>query len=137
MTYDELMGWARKHDLRTNPQIAAVIRVSPQTIRNWSVRRRVPSWVRYACVAIDNNCDPIDLSVSAIKAWQSRTGLRTYEDTGRVFDLKRQTVHQWFRRCSFPRWLALACAGYDFEKSSINADLSREGHLAFQKDKQS
>ena len=137
MTFDEFMGWAHDQGLRTNPQVAAAIRVSPQTIRNWSNRQIVPAWVPYACLAIENDCEPVELTVTAIKSWQNRHGLKTYEDTGQVFDLKRQTVHQWFRRCSFPRWLALACAGYAFEKSSINADLSREGHLAFQKDQHS
>lgn len=59
------------------------------------------------------------MSVSDLKDWQHRHGFTTYKATGDVFGIKRQAVHNWFKRDSFPRWLSIACAGYDLSIQSM------------------
>lgn len=59
------------------------------------------------------------MTVSELKDWQHRHGFTTYKATGDVFGIKRQAVHNWFKRDRFPRWLSIACAGYDLSIQSM------------------
>lgn len=123
MTRDEFFRWCEARGLRDNTPIAAVFSVSSQTIRNW--RRKddgeaLPAWVPLACDGFDaltpgDGRQPLlaPVSVEWLSSWQARHSLRTYEDTARIFDIKRQAVHNWYKRGRFPKWLPLACAGYD------------------------
>ncbi len=113
MLLKDFQDWCAEEGLSTNTLIAYSLQVSSQTVRNWTQSGKVPTWVKYATKAVSSGEDPMKLSVQNIKAWQSRNGLKTYEDTGQVFGLKRQAVHQWFRRGKFPNWLSLACVGYE------------------------
>lgn len=122
MDFQQFTQWCRKQALFSNSVIAEAFGVSPQTIRNWKRNLHVPFWVRYAAIAIENNLPKMELTVISVREWRSRNGLKTYEDTGAIFDIKRQTVHQWFKRGSFPNWLSLACPGYDLNSQLRTAD---------------
>lgn len=129
MEFEDFEEWCQSEQLYSNVSIAVTIGVSAQTVRNWKDHRRVPHWVKYACVAISKKSDPIEITVQNLKSWQHRNNLKTYEDTGRIFRLKRQAVHQWFRRGKFPGWLGLATRGYELEKldsetANIGTDLN-------------
>lgn len=123
MTKDGFFAWCAKRHLTENTPIAAVFCVSSQTIRNWRKREggeELPAWVPIACDGYDSLTGGAGglprlpkVTVSWLGEWQARHGLQTYDDTGAVFDLTRQAVHNWFKRGRFPRWLALACAGHD------------------------
>lgn len=56
--------------------------------------------------------------VPELKDWQHKYGFKTYKATGDVFGITRQAVHNWFKRDKFPRWLSIACAGYDLSIQS-------------------
>jgi len=132
MTRDEFFTWCEARGLRDNTPIAAVFSVSSQTIRNWRRKggaEELPAWVPLACdgfVALggDGARLPVlpPVTVGWLSSWQGRHSLRTYEDTARVFSIKRQAVHNWYKRGRFPRWLALACAGHDARIRSNGAD---------------
>lgn len=124
MTFDEFNKWCEDESLSGNVSIASALGVSAQTVRNWKQQERVPHWVRFACIAIKTGTEPMTITVQSIKTWQHRNGLKTYEDTGSIFHLKRQAVHQWFRRGKFPAWLGLATRGYEIEKEANSVDLN-------------
>lgn len=107
--------WCEAQKLYTQKEIASAIGVSAQTIRNWEVKGDVPYWVRYSTLAISESVEPLHLTVANFKAWQQRCSLPTNEATGIALGRKRQSVHQWFSRFSFPNWLSLACAGYEHQ----------------------
>jgi hypothetical protein len=122
MKRDEFFQWCEARGLRDNTPIATVFSVSSQTIRNWRKKDgadELPAWVPLACDGFEAlsaggrapSLPPI--TVEWLSSWQVRHALRTYEDTARVFAIKRQAVHNWYKRGRFPRWLALACAGHD------------------------
>jgi len=122
MTRDEFFSWCETRGLRENSTIAAVFNISIQTVRNWRKKEGnapLPPWLELACEGFDAisavggapALPPI--TIGWLTAWQARHSLKTYEDTGRVFSIKRQAVHNWYKRGRFPKWLALACAGYD------------------------
>lgn len=58
------------------------------------------------------------MGFSAFKRWQNRHGLKTYKDTGAVFEIERQAVHNWLTRDSFPSWLPLACEAINLRSSA-------------------
>jgi hypothetical protein len=107
--------WCEAQQLHSQKERASAIGVSAQTIRNWEVRGDVPYWLRYSTHAITEGIEPLHLTVANFKAWQQRCGLPTNEATGIALGRKRQSVHQWFSRSSFPKWLALACTGYEHQ----------------------
>ena len=99
--------------LTTNTQIAKSFNVSSQTIRNWKKTEVVPTWVTYALISVQKNLDCEEFGFTEFKNWQRRNNITTYEQTGNIFGIKRQAVHQWFRRGRFPSWLCLACIGWE------------------------
>ena len=115
MDYQEFEAWRRQEDLHFDTTTASKLGTSAQTLRNWRGKGETPYWVDLATLAISHGCEPMSLSFSSVKAWQLRNGLSTYESTAEVFGYKRQAVHQWFSRGSFPRWLAMAAPGYEIK----------------------
>lgn len=123
MNKDEFFSWCEARGLADNTPIAAVFSVSSQTIRNWrrkAADEALPAWVPLACDGFDALAGggrglPIlpPITIGWLAGWQARHGLQTYEDTAQVFSIKRQAVHNWYKRGRLPRWLALACAGHD------------------------
>lgn len=111
-------------------RISAEFKVSSQTIRNWRKKddaEEMPAWVSLACIAIaavkDGKASADDVgavTVAGLSEWQARHGFRTYADTAAVFSIKRQAVHNWYKRQRFPKWLGLACAGYDLWVESLD-----------------
>lgn len=126
MTRDEFFAWCEDRDISSNSAISTVFSPSSQTIRNWRQRSSdfvMPTWLSLACKGFDslaNDGPPIlpKITIGWFRSWQRRNCLKTYYDTSRIFGLKRQAVHNWFKRGRFPKWLALACAGHDARVSS-------------------
>jgi hypothetical protein len=126
MNHDEFFEFCKAHGLNTAPEIAAAFNVSSQTIRNWRAGKRLPGWLSLACTAYakhrDNLIDIMPtyprMTVDWFKGWQRRNGLNTYEKTGLIFGLKRQAIHNWFRRKKFPNWIVLGCIGLDCERET-------------------
>lgn len=123
MDKKEFFAWCAERGLARSQDISAAFRVSSQTIRNWDRKpdsSPMPAWVPLACAAIDglaagtvSAAELAPMTVTRLSKWQSRHRFRTYDDTAAVFSIKRQAVHNWYKRQSLPRWLSLACAGYD------------------------
>lgn len=123
MTRDEFFAWCDERELTRNNGISSSFRVSSQTIRNWlrkEPEELMPAWVPLACDALDAiSAGEVDaaraepMTVSRLAEWQASHKFKTYDDTANVFSIKRQAVHNWYKRQRFPRWLALACIGYD------------------------
>lgn len=127
----EFFNWCARHQLATTRDIVAIIPVSGQTVRNWIKKLQdeddLASWVGLVCHYYDGTAgesselSPSDIpsmTVSELKDWQMCHGLKTYKATGDIFGIERQAVHNWHKRGKFPRWLALACAGYDLSIQS-------------------
>jgi hypothetical protein len=121
MDLQSFKDWCASERLLTQKDIAAALGVSAQTIKNWEVRGEVPYWVRFSTHAITCRLTPLVVTVANFKAWQQRNNLSTNEATGVALGRKRQSVHQWYSRSSFPNWLALACVGYEhLNKTALN-----------------
>jgi len=118
--------WCGKRGLTKVKSISENFRLSSQTVRNWrklleeGKDRELELWVDLACVALDSESARKrakelypKMGASDLLSWERKHGFQTYEHTGDVFRIKRQAVHNWHKRQSFPKWLPLACAGYD------------------------
>jgi len=115
MKSKEFFIWCGEKGLISNKIIAESFNVSAQTVRNWKKKEDLPLWVSFACLALENNYTADDFSFSDFKSWQKRNNIITYEETGNAFGIKRQAIHQWFRRGRFPKWISLACFGYNLK----------------------
>ncbi len=122
MQFQVFEKWCEENSYLTNSSIANAFLVSAQTVRNWKRLKRVPAWVSFAIITLENEMSPMSLTISEFKSWQNRNSLSTYESTARVFSLKRQAVHQWFQRGSLPKWLSLACPGYEIKDQLRDQD---------------
>lgn len=139
MDRDRFFAWCESRGLTRNQDISEAFRVSSQTIRNWHRKESsdpLPAWVPLACLAVEalasGKAVPAKgapMTVARLAAWQSRHGFMTYDDTARVFSVTRQAVHNWYKRQRFPKWLALACLGYDLSGRSPHGKESVTGRL--------
>lgn len=139
MDRDSFFAWCEEHELSRNQDISEAFRVSSQTIRNWYRKGSsdpLPAWVPLACYAVEalanGSAKPrqaAPMTVSRLSEWQSRHGFRTYDDTAGVFAIKRQAVHNWYKRQRFPKWLALACLGHDLSSKGQHGKESATGRL--------
>lgn len=128
MDKEEFFAWCEANGLDRNQDISAAFRVSSQTIRNWRKKEpksKMTAWVPFACAALEaataGTIAPKSLeriTVSRLSEWQVRHRFKTYDDTAAVFSVTRQAVHNWYKRQRFPKWLALACVGYDIRTRS-------------------
>jgi DNA-binding transcriptional regulator YiaG len=121
----EFFLWCEERSLSKNGEIARLFRLSSQTVRNWRKKKDaeiLPTWVNWACHGLDTEeqretaSKIAHMTVEKLSAWQRRNEFKTLDDTAGVFDIERQAVHNWYKRGRFPRWLSLACAGYDLHK---------------------
>lgn len=138
MNKSEFFEWCARHHLQTTRDIVAIIPVSGQTVRNWQKKQAddegLAPWVSFACLFYDHTygetaeLEPANLptvTFADLKSWQISHDFKTYKATGDVFGIERQAVHNWHKRGKLPRWLGLACAGYDLSIQS-NAGSSRK-----------
>lgn len=161
MDREEFFAWCTQQGFHTNAAIAQAFGISAQTVRNWrrdartadggygaseqaaprgGRARDLPGWVPHACDALSllPERPPTHLpcyskmSIDWFKDWQRRHGLTTYAETGAVFAVSRQAVHNWFQRGAFPSWIALACLGYDAKQKASYArnHIAREAGTA-------
>lgn len=127
-TKDMFFDWCRKHGLTQTNVIASLFRLSDQTVRNWEKhvaegkQLALPYWVPVTIECFDllmaetvdgDKIAKIDripaMTFGTLKKWQNRHGLKTYQDTGEMFRITRQAVHNWLQRESLPDWLAFSC----------------------------
>lgn len=135
MTRDQFFDWCDQRGISGNSAISTVFSLSSQTIRNWRERPaayEMSPWIRLACRGFDTlsgDGPPVlpKITIGWFTTWQRRNHLKTYHDTSRIFGLRRQAVHNWYKRGRFPKWLALACAGHDARVSSARADSLDQG----------
>ena len=134
-SYEEFFSWCDHQGLKSDRLIATAFGMTPQTVRNWRGRVRSqegtpPMYLSLACFGYEatreHHGDVIppfpNMSISWFEAWRTHHGLSTLERTGDAFGLTRQAVHNWFKRQSLPRWLPLACLGYEHNEGlSINS----------------
>lgn len=129
MRASTFFDWCGNYGLTRVSDISKTFRLSSQTVRNWRKNlsdAEKPSdpvldfWVDLACVALVRNgvIPPIDkvfplMGAGDLLMWELKHSFDTYEKTGNVFNIRRQAVHNWHKRGSFPKWLPFACAGYD------------------------
>lgn len=123
----EFFKWCEDRGLTKNGEIARLFRLSSQTVRNWRKKDEdelLPIWVSLACEALNSDeqresaVKLEQMTVEKLSSWQRRNGFKTLDDTAGVFGIERQAVHNWYKRGRFPRWLSLACPGYDLKNRS-------------------
>lgn len=125
-SYEEFFAWCESQGLKSDRLIATAFAMTPQTVRNWKARLRSgggapPVYLGLACLGYEasrrHHGDLVppfpSMSLRWFEAWRRHHGLTTLERTGEAFGLTRQAVHNWFKRESLPRWLPLACLGYE------------------------
>lgn len=124
-SYDEFFAWCDRQGLKTDRLIALAFGMTPQTVRNWKAlrkdKRRVPkAWLELACLgyemarAVSEELIPPFPLVSSewFDIWRREHGQSTLEHTGHAFGVTRQAVHNWRIRKRLPRWLPIACVGF-------------------------
>lgn len=125
MNKKDFFKWCSDRELTKNGEIADLFRLSSQTIRNWRKKEDdalLPQWISWACIALDDEerreyaVQIPQMTVEELSKWQRRHGFKTLDATAGVFSIERQAVHNWYKRGRFPRWLSLACNGYDLFK---------------------
>lgn len=135
-SYQVFFQWCRSHGLQTDRQIATAFARTPQTIRNWKRGQTgeqsvlPPLHLSLACKGYEfahahgthRNDSSQEPSMSWFQNWRHHHGLDTLEATGDAFGLTRQAVHNWHKRGRLPRWLPMACLGY--EESNALKDVS-------------
>jgi DNA-binding XRE family transcriptional regulator len=124
-SYEHFFDWCRRQGLTSDRHVAAAFGRTPQTIRNWKKGRSLPSvppsHLSLACVGYEESrrrtgelVPPFpEMTVTWFDMWRRSHGLDTLEATGEAFGLTRQAIHNWHKRDRLPRWLGLACLGYE------------------------
>ncbi len=140
----EFFEWCRDHKLVESRDIANIFRLSDQTVRNWqrhvadaagvpldqAKNLALDGWVDLAIEMFDHYIGDYrgddmfktrvpklqPMVFSDLKKWQQRHGLKTYTATADLFGIRRQAVHNWVNRESFPRYLALACEAINLRR---------------------
>jgi len=129
-SYQKFFSWCDRQGLKADREIAEAFGMTPQTVRNWKHRLEAgegvpPTYLGLACVGFESarstgngevpRLEP--MTVDFFKTWREHRGLETLESTGGAFGLTRQAIHNWFKRDRLPRWLPLACLGYEVRTS--------------------
>ncbi len=130
-TYEQFFAWCASQGLKNDRLIAAAFGMTPQTVRNWKQRLKSgdgvpPAYLVLACAGYESARGQSGEVVPAFpqmtadwfEAWREHHHLETLERTGGAFGLTRQAIHNWFKRESLPRWLPLACLGYEIKVAS-------------------
>jgi hypothetical protein len=126
-SYDDFFIWCRSHGLHNDKIIAIAFGITPQTIRNWriklnsEVKESPPEYLNLICIGYEcckaktGEIVPAfpRMTMELFEEWRVIYKLDTLEDTGKVFGRTRQAIHNWKKRFSLPRWLPLACIGYE------------------------
>jgi hypothetical protein len=119
-TYGDFFTWCASRGLVSNRAISQALFRTPQTIQNWRVKMEQgeapPKHLSLECAGFDAvkaGCAMPSPGIASFKTWQNAHGLKTLETVGSVFGHTRQAVHNWFAREKLPRWLQLACVGYE------------------------
>lgn len=124
--YEEFFAWCKQHGLKGDKMIALAFGMTPQTVRNWRLKLQKgegqpPAWLKLACrgfeVAKAETEEPMPsfpkVDMTWFEVWRNHHKLKTLELTGAAFGVTRQAIHNWHKRASLPRWLPLACLGYE------------------------
>ena len=126
-SYQTFFEWCRVQGLETDRQVALAFGRTPQTVRNWKRSQEndatasPPLHLTLACrgyeAARRNSGDLVppfpEMTMGWFSMWRHNHGLGTLESTGAAFGLTRQAIHNWHKRHRLPRWLPLACLGYE------------------------
>lgn len=134
-TKDKFFKWCHDRGINQTPLIASLFRLSDQTVRNWEKhvaegkQLELPYWVPITIECFDHfigdSAEPDchtriqrlpAMTFASLKKWQNKHGLETYQDTGDMFRIKRQAVHNWLQRQSLPDWLAFACEAINLRR---------------------
>lgn len=126
-TKKDFFEWCNQRGLVQISQIADAFKLSDQTVRNWEryvangEKPELSYWYiltifcydTYLGKDVDQSAHTrlpqfAPMSFTLLKKWQNRHNLATYQDTGDIFRIKRQAVHNWFTRSSLPDWLPMA-----------------------------
>jgi hypothetical protein len=125
-SYKAFFDWCRVQGLESDRHIAAAFGRTPQTVRNWKRNQEAasaspPLHLTLACKGYEASrrssgelVPPFpEMTVGWFSMWRQNHGLSTLESTGEAFGLTRQAIHNWHKRHRLPRWLPLACLGYE------------------------
>ena len=124
-SYDAFFDWCARQGLHTDRNIADAFGRTPQTVRNWKKARASgaapPLRLELACLGYEASrrrtgelIPPFpEMSLGWFEMWCRSHGLATLEAAGDAFGLTRQAIHNWHKRGHLPRWLPLACLGYE------------------------
>lgn len=130
-SFGDFFVWCAGQGLTGNQEISAAFGRTPQTVRNWRCKRTrsrlgvPPRHLGLACAGYaearrqTGQVAPLpEVALAWFDSWRVNHGLATLEATGVAFGLTRQAIHNWSKRGRLPRWLPLACLGYETEKSA-------------------
>ena len=123
LTCGAFLAWCGDAGPGNVDRVALVFAVTTQTLRNWgrTPEAALPRWVAL-CVrgyeawgagALGGTLPVFPSPTPAwLAGWGRPRGLHTNADIGRALGHTRQCIHNWSRK-AVPRWVPLACLGYD------------------------
>lgn len=129
-SYEAFFEWCERQGLAGDRRVSEAFGRTPQTVRNW--KRNVsgatgaipPLHLSLSCLGHevskrDGISGPLPEEISLVwfQEWRKGAGLETLEATGEAFGLTRQAIHNWHKRRRLPKWLPLACLGYETRQS--------------------
>jgi hypothetical protein len=126
-SYEDFFTWCSTLGLVRDLQIAQAFGRTTQTVRNWKglpaghPSGLMPLHLILACKGYEVSSrrtgklvPPFpEMSITWFEMWCGAHGLDTLAGIGNAFGLTRQAVHSWHKRGQTPRWLPLACLGYE------------------------
>ncbi|MFC4236209.1 hypothetical protein ACFOY8_13415 [Thalassospira xianhensis] len=130
-TYGDFFAWCEKQGLKSDRLISVAFHITPQSVRNWKAKNSQylagdtkavpPIWLELSCLGFEaaRRHSPEIMpsfpaaSLAWFDVWRAQHRLNTLELTSSTFGITRQAVHNWYHRNKTPRWLPMACRGYE------------------------
>ena len=135
-SYAAFFEWCATNGLTSDRLVASAFGRTPQTVRNWK-RALTRSPAPVPPLHLSLSCEGYEAArrsteatvpdfaeptVGWFQTWRLVHGLDTLEATGDAFGLTRQAIHNWHKRRRLPRWLPLACLGFEERKTPSATD---------------
>lgn len=121
----DFFKWVAARDFGGHKPAAALLHLTPQTMRNWAREplERLPVHLLFCIEAIEVSFSNGALgarpwlpsaSPDWLHTWRKRHGLdHSNAAFGTVFGFNRQSISLWHIEGRLPSWIAMACLGYE------------------------
>lgn len=131
MNKKDFFQWCKERNLNTDNEISSFFNVTNQTLKNWKKyddNKKMRHWIAIVCEGHDLiikkgcNLNREEMTIAKFNLWRDKNSIETYNESGLIFDIKRQAIHNWFKRGKIPKWLSLTCNAFDIIKENKKLD---------------